>query len=252
MNNPPLGSELENVMRLRREGLISEALGQISRVLQHCPPDGPVLVELIKLLLLSQQNDAAYNAYLALRRLPDTHLFWEAEYLARLEISHQREIPELRLPRLRRSSQWVTVYRAERVDPLYDVSIVGCSVFFGVDQSGKYLFFCNCPSCNSRYPVAVYTSFLIYREFLCPVCLARQLIRYETIKQFVENRLSFLVSEQVYALDYGMKGIEMELEDDALSDGDLPPLCKMLYTDGSIMAVRSVLNQMLGSKGQGR
>lgn len=247
MNNSPFGSELENVIRLRREGQVGAALAQMTRMLEHAPPDAPVLVELIKLLLLSQQNDSAYSAYLALRRLPNAYLFWEAEYLARLEICLDgRDVPEFKLPNLRSSAQWTEIYKAEGVDPLYDVSIVGCSVFFGMDQSGKYLFACNCSSCNSRYPVTVYTSFLIYREFLCPSCLARQVIDYDTIKQFVENRLSFLVNDQAYALDYELKRIEIELEDDILNNGNLPLLCKTLYTDGTIIAIRSVLNRVLG------
>ncbi len=240
MTVEPFGRELEQITQLRKKGLIDEAIQLIRNMISDYPFDGAANVELIKLLLLSQQNDSAYEVYLLLKQLPGSHSFWEAEYLARLEIVLNRRLPELNLADLKRSSKWTLDYRIEGTDPLYIANIIDCSIVFEFDQSGRYLFTCVCPSCGGENEARVYTSFMIQKEVLCPGCLAKLVIHYEAIKQFVENNLSSLVGESVYSLDDVLKKMEMEMEDDLLIGGDLPLACKALYLNNSL-----IINQVL-------
>ena len=91
--------------------------------------------------------------------------------------------------------------------------------------------------------VELYRTFLVRREFLCPVCFANQLFEYEIIKEFLQKNYKKMLNEQVYTLDDKLRKIQYELNVDTIKGNTYSKISKYLNQDYIF-----VLNQFLTSR----
>ena len=238
---------LKNVTRMREKGIIEESILLLNKLLKVHFSDGRVLVEEIKLLLLRQQNEHAYKCYMVLRQLPNANSFREVEYLLRLKIvMSEHQIPEIELVDIENSSKWVVCYQNNGTDPLYPVKITDWLV---TCNQGPvcYNFVGQCPSCNSTYQFPVHMTLLIEREFLCPVCLARQMVNYETIKMAIEKKTaeSKYTDEEKYRLDQKLHEMRKQLNSDAMDGDNFPRMCSHLNINYLYMVNQLIIGELL-------
>ena len=235
---------LEDASQLRKQGLLQDAIIKVNQIIKQYPNDEMVLVEVLKLSLLHQNNKHAYNIYLALKLMSKGKTFWEPEFLTRLQISTNHQIPELALFDNRNTVEWVSLYRTDGTDPLYPVTIKDWSM---TCNQGPvcYNFIGQCPSCNTTYQFAVHMTLLVDREYLCPVCLARQAVDYEIIKTAIKEKQakSNYTDEEKYRLDQTMHETMLQLDSGAMDEDSFPLPCRRLNID-----YLYVFNQLLISE----
>ena len=235
-----------DVITLRQNGLLQDSIIKLNEIIRFHPNDETVLVEALKLLILHQNNEKAYNIYLTLKQKVDANFYWEPEVLTRLQICTNHQIPELELSDNRKTSKWIALYRTNGTDPLYPVKISDWSV---TCNQGPvcYNFIGQCPSCNSTYQFAVHMTLLVEREFLCPVCLARQRIDYETIKTAIEKKsvISKCTNEEKWQMDQTMHEMLIQLDCDAMDGKSFPVMCRYLNIDYLYMVNQLIIGELL-------
>ena len=223
---------LEKIIILREQGFLQDVINKLNNIIRLHPNDGIVLVEALKLSLLHQKNEHAYNIYLALKQIPDGNSFLEPEFLTRLQICTNHQLPELELFDNTKASKWVSLYRTDGIDPLYPAKITDWSVTCNQGPV-SYNFIGQCPSCNSTYHFEVHMTLLVDREYLCPVCLARQTVDYEDIKMAIEKKLakSKYTNQEKYRLDKTLHEMRIQLNSDAMDGDNFPLICRHLNID---------------------
>lgn len=240
---------LEDAVSLRQQGLLQDSIIKLNEIIRRHPNDGKVLVEALKLSLLHQNNEHAYNIYLALKHMPDGNKFWEPEFLTRLQICTNHQIVELDSDNNRKTSKWVSLYRTDRTDILFPVRIIDWSVSCSQGPV-LYNFIGQCPSCNSNYQFTVHMTLLVDREYLCPVCLARQTVDYETIKSAIEIKLpnSKYTNGEKYRLDQTMHEMMIQLDYDAMDGTIFPLMCRHLNIDYLYMVNQLIIGGIFSPK----
>ncbi|MCH8873936.1 hypothetical protein IH824_14385, partial [candidate division KSB1 bacterium] len=167
---------MEEIQRLRISGKIQEAFILISEILKGKNVGRDDLIEALRLSILLGENQMAYDIYLAVKNFEDFNPQKVIEILLRLKLNLKNEpVPELDNVNTRSSSRWCQSYFGDKQDPVYESKIQDCSIDCH-DGTVNYEFSSLCLSCNQSYTVHISRSLMVYREFYCPVCLARQFI----------------------------------------------------------------------------
>ena len=240
---------LKNVIRMREKGLIEDSILLFNELLKDHSSDGRVLVEGINLSLLREQNEQAYNFYMALKQLPNASTFWGVEYLLRLKIvMSEHQIPETELVNTENASKWVVRYQNSGTDPLYPVTIKNCSITCPYGAV-TFNFIGNCSSCKSNYLFFVHQNILISRDFLCPVCLARQSVDYEIIKTYLEEKFAYPNASNlgIDQVNRKVREINDKLNVDAVGGKQFPLFCKYLGAEYSCLLSQFIIERLYPS-----
>jgi hypothetical protein len=244
MADTQLDGVVEDIAKLRINGRLHDALLGINKVLGQCPQDSGVLAETIKVCILCQQNDLAWNLYLRLRTNADAFRYWEAEYLTRLKISHgDCELPELALLDRHNGTNWLRAYEEEGVDTLFPVMITNCSLDFN-EETAIISFNANCTSCGLNQYLQAHRTFLIHREFLCPGCFARQLFNYDNIRTFLEKEFSRATTLDTAQLDDRLYQMGLDLNEDALEGKHFPLISRYLNKDYVVRFAQILIDKL--------
>jgi len=238
---------IEEIQRLRISGKIQEAFILISAILKGKNAGIDDLIEALRLSILLGENQMAYDIYLTVKNFENFNPQKVIEILLRLKLSLKNEpVPELDNVDPRSSSRWCKSYLGDKQDPVYESKIRDCSIDCH-DGTVNYEFSSLCLSCDQSYTVHVSRSLMIYREFYCPICMARQFIDFLLIKRyFAKNFKSRSIKKAENNSAY-LSEMETKLNFDSVQDNRFPILCQYLNVDYTYYLVQLILKRQLNS-----
>lgn len=234
---------LEEIKRLRVDGRFNDAFVLLSDVLKNDKVSSADLVEAVRLAILLEQHEVAYDLYLALKRFPDFRGETEIEILLRLKLLlKDKPVPELQSMDFQKGVKWCQSYNVKNEDPVYLVKIQDC-VIDCHDGTINYAFRCLCLSCEVVYAVSIRRSLIVSREFFCSNCLARQTIDYALIKNFFKNNPRF--SEDLESDNYNshVLSLKKKLNSDSVEENRFPLLCQYMNIDYTYHLVQLFLKR---------
>ena len=240
--------DFQELKNLRAKGKFEEATLLVAKAIKGKRPSAEALVELIKLMLLMGKPQVAEQTYRALSKMSPEAVIREPECGLRLQMVVKGRGADFESKKdFELLGGWTQELLTTGVDPVYPVKITECSLEFNDQQCGIYQLNCSCASCHSAFSITVSTSFLLYREFLCPLCLSRQVIDFENLRGFIDENLSFLMGDQVDRMDQALKDSEIELEDKVLRGGDELHFAEAFYLGSTILLNQVTLKTLLES-----
>ena len=238
--------DFHQLRQLRVEGKFEEATLVIASAIRGKQPSVEALAELTRLMLLMGKVSVAQRTYETLQKMSVPGDVLEPECAIRLSLMAGDKLLDGSGFKEARLSRWATDFINDGIDKRYPLRIQECSLAFNEQQCGIYELTCVCGSCDSEFITTISTSFLLYREFLCPLCLGRQLLDYDNLRQFVETEFRDLVEPGVSRMDYALKSAEMALEDSAFEGGDELALAEAYYHGSTILVNQVALKVFLG------
>lgn len=239
---------MEEIHRLRISGKFEEAFILMGEILKSKNGSSTELIEALRLSILLGKNQMAYDIYLAVKNFEDFNPQKVIEILLRLKlILKNQPVPELDNVDTRSSSRWCQSYLGDKQDPVYESKIQDCSIDCH-DGTVNYTFSSLCLSCNQSYTVHISRSLMVYREFYCPICLARQFIDFFLIKRYFAK--SFKSKSIKKAEDYSayLSDMGTKLNFDSVQDNRFPILCQYLNADYTYYLVQLILKRQLKSE----
>jgi hypothetical protein len=242
--------DLDRIITLRKSGLAEQALPGIVDLLGKQAQESvnaEVLIEALKLMLLCGSVENAHKIYQLLRQLPKATTRWEYEFLARLQIASATRIPELSLPRVTPDTLWATGYRDRGTDERYQTRLTDCVVRCPT-ESALFNFTVACPSCNCSHHQTVLMTLLIDREFLCPNCLARLSLDYDSIRGFLRNRFSKSTTARALAMSGRLHATRHAVANEALSAEHYPLVVRSLGHDYVVFLNQLASQQLSGAQ----
>ncbi|MCG8605214.1 hypothetical protein MJD09_09475 [bacterium] len=227
----PAAAMLDKIESLRTSGDVQRAASEINKIIKTQSTHCPTLVEAIKIYLLNDAAPQASKLYSLVRHLPEASDFWRMEYLLRLKLSSKNlPVPEIEQLDKEDCALWCHEFWSTGQDPLYAFTLTNYAATC-FDGTVTYDFTGECSSCRSEYHTHVYMTFLIHREYICPICFARQLLDHEMIREFMSHQLSATANEKIEDLDQTLRRIQFELDLDAERSEGFPMLCNYLGQD---------------------
>lgn len=241
---------LNGIIRLRKLNRIEEAVSIFNDLFRFFSDDASLLAEGVRLCLLSGENEQAYQFYLKCRELKNLENFLEWECLLRLKISlGQIPIAELDSLQTKDSPKWYLEFEQTGNDPLYELTPESCAVSC-TEGKVDYNFAAKCKSCDYDLQIVIGLTFLVYREFLCPVCFAKLSFDYEAIKGFVETKMPRQFSKHLIKLDDKFINLQNELTLDSVVGEQFPLLCRYLNQDYLFLLNQIIFNKLNPELGQ--
>lgn len=200
-----------------------------------------LVIELIRLLILTSNHELAIKYFRLLEKFPKDMRAIGEEIIMRLSIAKPAfEKSQLSISVKHTHYKWVRKYQEENDDVVFQPLIQQCEIINS--SCSNYIFTSICDSCGGRYSISVIGTLLIYKEYLCPICLAKQLLTFETIKTYIFNNYPELVGESIKAYDlkiiYLSKNVNAPYNDEAI-----PRLARYLSQDTIF-----TLNQLIITK----
>lgn len=238
---------IEEIQRLRNSGKIQEAFILISEILKGKNAGIDDLIEAMRLSILLGENQMAYDIYLTVKNFENFNPQKVIEILLRLKLSLKNEpVPELDNVDPGSSSRWCQSYLADKQDPVYESKIQDCSIDCH-DGTVNYEFSSLCLSCNQSYTVHISRSLMVYREFYCPICLARQFIDFSMLKHHLTKSFKGEPIEKTDDYNAYLADMETKLNFDSVQDNRFPILCQYLNVDYTYYLVQLILKRQLKS-----
>lgn len=234
---------LNEITRLRLEGDLKAAFGLINERLKMNPRDALFILEAVHQALLMQEKELALKLYKRYSMVQQTDGCDRPEVLLRLHLSATESVPALDNVVLESGPLWCQAYARDGIDPLYAANLHDLAVTCQ-DGTSSYTLTCQCPSCQQSCLVFVYMSFLIYRKYLCPTCLAQLFVDYESIKAWVQSKLSPQVKQRLNRFDDHLTDLKKELNFDMISENKYPQLCQYLNQDYIFILSQLVLKRL--------
>lgn len=231
---------LDHCIYQRENGKYIDVAEDLNTLLKKYPQNSSVIIELVKMCILVGEFERAFQYYLKLSRLNNGRIYGEPEYLLRLQIGLQNlPLPGFDELDFEKSAKWCQSFIKTGKEVAVEFKIADISVICS-DGTVNYIFFGACGSCGHLSSVELYRTFLVRREFLCPVCFANQLFEYEAINCFLQKNHKKMLNEQVYTLDAKLKKIQYELNVDTIKGNTYSKINKYLNQDYIF-----ILNQFL-------
>ncbi len=221
---------LDHCISQRENGKCIEVAGDLKTLLKKYPQNSSVFIEIVKMCILVGKIDRAYQFYLKLSKLDNSRIYGEPEYLLRLQIGLQKPLPGFDELNFEKGANWCQNFIKTGKEVAVAFKIKDISVFCSAGTV-NYIFYGACGSCGNLSSVELYRTFLIRREFLCPVCFANQLFEYEAIKEFLQKNYKKMVDEQAYTLDDKLRKIQYELNVDTVKGNSYSKISKYLNQD---------------------
>lgn len=237
--------DFHQLRRLRLEGKFEEATLIIASAIRGKQPSAQALAELIRLMLLLGKVSVAQRTYETLQKMGASGDMLEPECAIRLNLMLDKSSLNASDFDAVALSRWASDFIHDGIDKTYPLSIRECSLAFNEQQCGIYDLTCVCGSCDSEYIATISTSFLLHREFLCPLCFGRQVLDYENLRQFIETDLEELVGSNVRRMDHVLKSAEMALEDSAFEGTGELGLAESYYHGSTILVNQVALKVFL-------
>lgn len=236
---------LKETRLLRIKGEFAKALTLINNLLREYPQEPSVLVEAIRLSLILEENQQASKLYTHLQKLPNWQTHLEPEILLRLRlIAKNPSWAGAAAIHFSEGSKWCRTYARDNEDPIFPANLkewnLACK-----DGMTTYTFTSQCLSCHEKHQIHVHMSFFIYREYLCPLCLARQYIEYELIKKLVTKRSSNISFAKLHTLREHLGNLRSELNYDSMNRNQFPLLCQYLNIDYIFILNQIILKRLL-------
>lgn len=204
-----------------------------------------VLAETIRLSLLLNKNAQALKLFFHLYKTDQWQEFIDANILLRLKLSfpHDRIVQRCELnPSF--GGKWVASYLQKKKEKIYPANLTEWQLTCG-DGRSYYNFQSKCLSCGHQHLVSVYMFFLIHREYLCPNCLAKQVLDYEILKSFFEtDHVYKQLAGQVDIYDDKLIQLRVTLNNDSLSANEYPLLCQYLNIDYVFIFNQLIMNRL--------
>lgn len=221
---------LTRCIQQRQAGKYVSTFEELKALLKRYPLNGLIVSEIVKLLILRNEHERAYQLYLKLSKLPESAAPLEPGCLLRLQIALSG-IPISSLDGINHDQHpgWSRTYLQDGVDPLVEFQISDVLVSC-ISGTVDYTIVGACGSCGQQQEVSLYRTFAVWREFLCPVCFARLLLEYELLKCFLEKKYGGLM-QGVYALDDKFRKIQYRLDVDAVKGEAFTRLSRYLNQD---------------------
>ncbi len=234
---------LDHCICQRENGKYIDVAEDLNTLLKKYPQNSSVFIEIVKMCILVGKFERAYPFYLKLSRLNNVRIYGEPGYLLRLQIGLQNQpLPGFDELNFEKSAKWCQSFIKTGKEVAVDFKIEDISVICR-DGTANYIFSGACGSCNHLSRVRLYRTFLVRREFLCPVCFANQLFEYEAIKEFLQKNYKKMLNKQVYSLDEKLRKIQYELNVDTIKGNTYSKISKYLNQDYIF-----ILNQFLTSR----
>lgn len=232
---------LNRLRRLIRASRYQDALESIRSLNLQQEENAPLIGETIRLLLLLNETENALKCFLVLNSLPERLRRIEEEVLVRLEICIGRQVERSRLQVVPATYSWLHCFKEDLEDRIHVPPMTGCNV---VNNARTYYHFgLECPCCGQEYSLCLVGSLLVHKEFLCPVCLARQLVTAENIRDYVTRTHPALTGDVIYPSTLAFLELRGRLD----SDQSLSPVARQLSQDTSFAINQLIINEEMSS-----
>jgi len=233
------------IRQLRKTSQYELALQYIAQIKSLNQLTPGLTIEIIRIMLLTENYDIAAKYFnLFLRIFPKEQQVMDEEIFLRLSMNCKLENSSLSL--LQTNYDWVKKYKKQGIDIVYYPEIQNCQV---ITTSGHtvYKFMTLCQSCKNIYRINVKGTLLIKKLYLCPFCLAKQLLTFENIKIFIEKQYPELINEQVIYKDIQFLKLR-EKVNFGYFDSSIPKLALYLNQDLIFALNQLIVNKILTAK----
>lgn len=229
---------------LRNQGKYEEAFGILNQFLKMSATDATVLVEAVRLSIVLGALEQALKLFRHLQMLPDWQQSLPGEIWLRLKLLLPEEFTAGAADvSMADGASWCEQYHKDGKEFVYPANLVGWEIRCS-DGTTTYIFESQCQCCREKHRVPVQMSFFIYREYLCPQCLATQYIDYELLKERVTKQDSRVTSTAVHRLDGYLRNLRNRLNFDTLEKNEFPSLCQYLNIDYAFMLNQIILRRL--------
>jgi len=237
-------NEKQKIIEILRKSSQYELASQhISKIKYIHNLNAPLIGEIIRLMLLTENYKAAIHYFNLFKGLPEDQQVMDEEVFLRFMI----DCPSISSSVSLRPSRypWSKIYKKSGIDTICSPEIQGCQVI--TDGFMRYRFTTVCQSCKNEYTILVSGTLLIKKRHLCPFCLAKQIFVFEDIKDYVtKNHPEFADGN---FLDKHFKFLDIrENINLAYTDNTIPMMAGHLCQDTVYTLNQLITNMLLLSK----
>jgi hypothetical protein len=197
-----------------------------------------LIFELIRLSILLEQYDTAYNFIENNMDLFNKERKINEEIMLRLNIATQFSFnidPSIMIKESR--FNWVKIFKEDSTDPVYVPEICTCNI--ECDGITKYNFALLCQCCGVNYRITINGTLLVQKSFYCPSCLSRQILKFDAIRSFLHHRHNQFFSGRSSSIDCDFNDFSQLLLQNH-SENDIPEPLRILGQD-TLFAITQVL-----------
>lgn len=235
---------LESIRVFRNEGDYDDAFSLLNRHLKTNQKDLEVLIEAVRMSIALGANEQALKLFHHLQMLPDWQQSLPGGIRLRLTLLFPDKFDsQFADAAMEDSASWCTAYKKNDKIPLYAANLLDWLIKCG-DGTTTYIFESQCQCCREKHRVPVHMSLFIYREYLCPQCLASQYIDYELIKEHITRQDSKPTSTEMHRCDDYLRSLRNRLNFDTLEKNEFPSLCQYLNIDYAFILNQIVLRRL--------
>lgn len=231
---------LSELKEFTREGEYQDALSLLMDYFRK-NSHPKILAETVRLSLLLDKKEQALKLFFHLNKNENRTEFIDANILLRLKLCFPDDavVQDCELvPAM--GGKWVDDFIKNKNEKIYEANLINWYLKCG-DGRSYYKFNSKCRSCDHEHLVPVYMFFLIYREYLCPNCLAKQFLNFDVLESFFRaDKIDDKLADKIEACDEKCRQIRVNLNNDTLVDNQYPLMSQYLNIDYVF-----ILNQLI-------
>lgn len=221
---------------------VATALSRANTLLKSCPKEASVLLAAIKTYLFAGFTEQAVRLSSVVARLPKSLAVEPAIYnrlkLSGADIHQLTENSDVQAP------EWVVQHLETGQDPTYDTVFLDYNIRC-FDGSIHYDFKCQCNSCGQKYDLTIASTFLVWRDYFCPSCLAAIVVNYDIIKAFLQGQTASIPQHLTASLDRNLRKLQYELDEDAMKGECYPLISRYLSQDYVFLMNQFIINRLV-------
>jgi SAM-dependent methyltransferase len=239
----PTNEKQKIIEILRKSSQYELALQHIGKIKYVHNLNAPLIGEIIRVILLTENYKGAIYYFNLFKSLPEDQQVMDTEVFLRLMIDCPSISPSVSLrPSL---YPWCEIYMEKGIDTIYKPKTQGCQVI--TDGFTRYQFTNVCQSCKNAYSVLVSGTLLIKKSYLCPFCLAKQIFSFKDIKDYVTQYHAEFIGGTVLDKHMEFRNIRKKVNL-AYTDNTIPMVAGHLGQETLFTLNHLIVNKLLSLK----
>lgn len=240
----------EQSLQLRKKFQFSEAIKLIIGKTNEKNMDGQIYSELFRLFLLNQDKTQLEKYFFQLVNSEESKRELDEDVFLRILLAFPEKIKKNKsIIIIPKDYQWLEEFKLNKKERVFQSKVVDCKV--KIDGFSYYHFNCKCDSCFEVHSLEIKGTIVINKKYLCPVCLAQQILTFSEIRTKIDKEYPFLIKEN--SENYIKSSEEKILKifkdcNQSYSNSPVPRLFRNLNQDIIGLLNQLVLSNLLDNK----